>query len=239
MIKEAIQKILEIAGPQRFDIDGRTFLLSAGQIHREVMPGHTSLESCSLDGLCQYAQRFFADKKEDSVPFIHVQDPSTVVLYSAKNKDGKHQAVYVAKAKANKFPFGERLSLEEMIIKLRCCFAENDDLRSLISGISAITSGPVTTAVDDGISQTVTVKAGVSMKSEAKINPVRDLIAFRSFAGIESPISSFLFRVHQDKDSGTARFSLHDMEGDRWIAETLSKIQREIFAKCQGKIDVY
>ena len=34
-------------------------------------------------------------------------------------------------------------------------------------------------------------------------------------------------------------FSLHDMEGDRWIAETLSKLQREIFAKCLGKIDVY
>jgi hypothetical protein len=112
-----------------------------------------------------------------------------------------------------------------MTIKLRSCFEENEDLRSLLAGISVITSGPVTTAADDGISQTVTVKSGVSMKAEAKVNPVRDLSAFRSFAGIASPVSSFLFRVHQDKDNGQVRFSLHDMEGDRWIAETVSMLK--------------
>lgn len=238
MIKEAIQKILEISNPTRLDFDQRTFLVSAGQT-REIKTEHTCLDSCSLVGLTLYAERFYANVKTDDIPFIHVQDPFTVVLYSGKNEDGKHQAVYIAKAKANKFPFGERLTLEEMIIKLRCCFAENDDLHSLIAGISAITSGPVTTAVDDGISQTVTVKAGVSLKGEAKINPVRDLIAYRSFPGIQSPISPFLFRVHQDKEGGTVRFSLHDMEGDAWMWSTVAAISKVIREYTHGKIDVY
>jgi hypothetical protein len=219
---------------------GRTFFLQGNGVKSELLPSVTKLESCSLDGLLLYAQRFFpfATANVDAA-FIHVESPTCVKLYGPKQANGAHTLDYVATAKVNHFPFGNKLSQEEMIIKLRCCFSENDDLARLIAGISAITSGPVTTSSDDGISQTVTVKSGVSLKAEAPVGAIRELSAFRSFPGIESPVSKFLFRVHQNKENGTVQFSLHDMEGDSWMSSLVRLLQTHIINMTAAKIDVY
>jgi hypothetical protein len=238
MIKEAIQKVLDISEPKEMNILGRTFLVSAGKTEEVSNEQHTRLDSPSLDGLLDYAKRFAGTDA-----FIHVMSPTWVALYANKAKSGLHQGVYIAKASINSFPFGNKLSQEEMTIKLRSCFEENEDLRSLLVGISRITSGPVTTSADDGVTQTVTVKTGVSMKDEADVNPVRRLVAYRSFAGIPSPKACFLFRVYADKEQGP-RFSLFDMEGDAWIAETVSKLKtycrnRTMDINGEPIIDVY
>jgi hypothetical protein len=238
MIKEAIDRILAISEPKEMHILGRTFLVSAGKTEEVSNENHTRLESPSLDGLLDYSKRFAGTDA-----FIYVSSPTCVTLFANKAKSGLNHVAYTAKACINTFPFGNKLSQEEMTIKLRSCFEENEDLRSLLVGISRITSGPVTTSADDGVTQTVTVKTGVSMKDEADVNPVRRLVAYRSFAGISSPKASYLLRVYADKEQGP-RFSLFDMEGDAWIAETVSKLKtycrnRTMDINGEPIIDVY
>jgi len=240
MIKEAIDKILDMSKPEVIKQAGRTFFLQGNGVRAELLPAVTKLESCSLDGLLLYAERFFpVSIEEKDAAFIHVESPTCVKLYGPKQANGAHSLDYIATAKVNHFPFGNKLSQEEMVIKLRCCFAENEDLTRLIAGISAITSGPVTTSIDDGISQTVTVKSGVSLKAETQINPIRELSAYRSFPGIASPDAKFLFRVHQNKEIGTVQFALHDMEGDLWMSAIVGRLKDHAIYNTRYKIQVY
>jgi hypothetical protein len=238
MIKEAIEKILQISKPEPFEHAGRKWLISPVG-NQEILPACTRLESCSLDGLIMYARRFFPQSANSTSAFIHVESPTVIKLYGEMLQNGAHPLAYVATAKVNHFPFGNKLSQEEMIIKLRCCFAENEDITRLIAGISALTSGPVTTSNDDGISQTITVKSGVSLKAEAPVNPIRKLSAYRSFSGIASQDALFLFRIHQDKEKGSVLFSLHDMEGDLWITQTVAGLVEYILTATDSKINVY
>ena len=76
---------------------------------------------------------------------------------------------------------------------------------------------------DDGITQAVAVKTGISSKAvKALPNPVT-LRPYRTFVEVEQPASSFIFRCRQD--DGDVQFCLVEADGGAWRAEAMKNIK--------------
>ena len=85
--------------------------------------------------------------------------------------------------------------------------------------------------VDNGISQTVTVKKGVALKTrETIVNPIA-LIPYRTFTEVQQPVSPFVFRINAE--CREPRCALFDDNSGMWQIEAMENIRnyfRERFA---------
>lgn len=80
------------------------------------------------------------------------------------------------------------------------------------------------TFTDDGISQQVVMKTGVTKKENAIIpNPVR-LIPYRTFLEVEQPESEFVFRITEGR-GGAPAFKLVSADGGRWEAVAVDNVK--------------
>lgn len=85
-----------------------------------------------------------------------------------------------------------------------------------------IKSGTTANYSDDGVSQKTTVKMGVELSDVIVPNPVK-LRPYRTFAEIEQPESSYVFRI-KDTDRGPA-FKLVEADGGLWKNDVMKKIK--------------
>ena len=93
-------------------------------------------------------------------------------------------------------------------------------LRTVAGNIQA---GTTMNYDDDGISQKTTIKSGVANNADVIVpNPVR-LRPYRTFAEIEQPESSFVFRI-KDSEEGP-RFKIVEADGGLWKNAAMKKIK--------------
>jgi hypothetical protein len=230
MLKEFVEKILTLAEPKEIICDGRVFL--SGNV-KEIADEFTRLDSCSLNGLIDFC------KTRGNISHVLVKSPTEIVVYGFESNNRTNPILFVSKAMPKTFPFSQRLSHEEFIISLRTCFMPCDDIDSLLGALSRVTSGPVSTSSDDGVSQTFSLRAGVALKEDAIIKPVRKLSAYRSFSGFASPETEYLFRAHSTKETGAISFSLTDMQGDAWIGLTVDALREHLKDKIENLTEIY
>ena len=76
------------------------------------------------------------------------------------------------------------------------------------------------TTKDNGVSQTVEVKAGVSLKQNVEINPRVKLQPFRTFLEVAQPESEYLLRVDE-----TGRIGLFEADGGVWKLEAMQNVK--------------
>lgn len=99
--------------------------------------------------------------------------------------------------------------------------AEREDVTKVASNI---VSTQEATFSDDGISQQVVMKTGVTKKENAIIpNPVR-LIPYRTFLEVEQPESEFVFRITEGR-GGVPFFKLVAADGGRWEAVAVDNVK--------------
>lgn len=85
-----------------------------------------------------------------------------------------------------------------------------------------IKSGTTANYSDDGVSQKTTIKTGVELADVIVPNPVK-LRPYRTFAEIEQPESSYVFRI-KDAERGPA-FKLVEADGGLWKNAVMKKIK--------------
>lgn len=100
-----------------------------------------------------------------------------------------------ADAIVNEFQFDRYYDQERFLIELQANFIESDDLTVLKQVAGNIESGTTANYDDDGVSQKTTIKSGIANKTDVIVpNPVK-LRPYRTFAEIEQPQSSYVFRI--------------------------------------------
>jgi hypothetical protein len=161
-----------------------------------------------------------------TLSFINIVSPTTIVGYGKLGENGRLQPLFSAQAKTKEFPYGRPLSMEDFVLNIQVCFAESEDKTELLSAVSRVVQNSQVVQEDDGITQTLEIKSGVSLKENKRISPVRNLEAYRSFPGFASPTAPFLFRAHKDEKG--VKFSLTDMAGDNWIGATIESLREEL-----------
>ena len=222
-LKEALQYITglkaESMEPKVLEINGDTYCdKQLTRYHR--FPFAEAIHVSTLTALVDYIKGKPEELRASMI--LHVESPTTVRLYSGLIDERKREHLIRAEAIINQFSFDHAYDQERFLIELQANFLETEDLKTIMQVAGNIKSGTTANYSDDGVSQKTTVKMGVELNDVIVPNPVK-LRPYRTFAEIEQPESSYVFRI-MDTDRGPA-FKLVEADGGLWKNGTMKKIK--------------
>jgi hypothetical protein len=123
------------------------------------------------------------------------------------------------------FEFGRFYDCETFNIALQSLFADSDDRDAVLRVVGNIKEENVRTTGDDGVTQTVTAKAGIARVENVDVpNPV-SLRPFRTFPEILQPSSLFVLRLRQGSNGEMPSCALFEADGGQWKLEAIKEIK--------------
>lgn len=178
----------------------------------------------TLEGLVRYVE----DNPDGMVSenaMIVIEGPRRVVLVTEVYGPSNDRTV-IAEVDADAcdpFPFDKFLGLEEFQVALRSRVIDTDERRRLAEYISRIDVEDATSIDDDGVSQRMTVKRGVSgaVKGTEPAPSIVRLKPYRAFNEIEQPESEFIFRI---SSAAGVKIGLFEADGGAWTAVARERI---------------
>lgn len=216
MLAKFIEKLLEIAVPRTYNVDGKTY---SNETLFEVKPDKEKPSTFTVYSLGSIVELVKAELGNHRAPlFISVIDATNVSVYSTYNDDMTRDLLYSARCDVPGFRQGFR-GIEEAIIQLRSLFVPSDDVTYVLDLLSRIGKNDSIQISDNGVTQTVEAAQGVSLKAMEKIKPRVKLRPFRTFLEVEQPESDFLLRVNSDEGVG-----LFEADGGVWKLEAKKNI---------------
>ena len=235
MIKKALEYIVGMSAPNVREIDGETY--SDKPLNRiSYVPRASSIEMGTLSSLIDYIKSgvdSFADQM-----IIHVLSPTKVAMYSALDVERKREYVVEVNANVPAFGFNQFMDHESFCIGVQSkfldpSFNEDNDKRLLLKFAGTVEAGSVSEYGDDGVTQKATVKTGIASKGEALVpNPVI-LKPYRTFVEVEQPVSSFIFRMKEDKYNKGIQCALYEADGGAWKICAMESIRAYIVKKLE------
>lgn len=222
MIKEAIEKIEKMSIPV-WDIEGIKFSnQKLTEIKQDPEPEPKVLYLKTLSGLLGYIK----SKPDNSKSYlVHVEDYKTVSLYGEYEKEfGRRKFYAQANFDSFEFNFDYFYDRETLNIKLQTQFYPEGDHESLLALIGNVKDEILKQEKDDGITQQVTVKAGIAKVENVDVpNPV-SLCPRRTFSEIDTIESHFVFRMKKFID-GSIQGGLFQADGGYWECEAMFRIK--------------
>ena len=184
----------------------------------------------TLTGFVDFVERNIDDLDLINSYIAVIDSPQDVVLSSTlleQRREREHLLTASLDSDMKTFPFGTFMPQEEFIIKLHSLFEkkEGDDFDYVALMVSKIVQADTADTDDDGITQHVTVKRGISgaLKDKGEIKPIVRLSPYRTFREIVQPESQFLLRL-KTSDSGKVHAALFEAEGGAWRNEARLRI---------------
>ena len=226
MIKKAMEYIASISAPNIKEIDGETW--SDKPLNRiSYVPRANSIDMGTLSSLIDYIKSGVDVFPEKMI--IQVLSPTHVAMYSALDAERKREYVVEVKANVPAFGFNQFVDHESFCIGVQSKFIDGvsvvNDKALLLKFAGTVESGSLAEYGDDGVTQKATVKTGIASKGEALVpNPVT-LMPYRTFVEVDQPISSFIFRMKEDKYSKGIQCALYEADGGAWKIEAMANIK--------------
>jgi hypothetical protein len=201
------------------EIDGRTYTTS--NLKQVTPPTPSRFQLRTLVGVVTYIT---ANPDSASAPIVHVVSPTEVDVYTgADTRTAQRAHLIEAKPRLDSFAFGSYLDIETFIIALQSRFVPHDDTAAILRLVGNLTDSTVKQYNDDGVTQGVTVKAGIARVEETPVPPRVRLAPYRAFPEIEQPTSEFVFRLRRDGDR-PPRAALFEADGGAWAVEAIENI---------------
>ncbi|MFI3272322.1 MAG: hypothetical protein R3Y11_09530 [Pseudomonadota bacterium] len=223
MLKTLYEAIRHDAKPEIIVVNNRPY--ATGELTPVHEPTVETLYLRTLRGLVDYINTN-VDALNNNYLLCHVESHNTVRLYSSIDPDFSQRSCYVAvKLDTAQATLNQFMDAEAFNIMLQSCFVEYEDdaennRKEVLQYSSSVREVAEGQTLDDGITQAVTVKQGLaSMKKTTIPNPVT-LRPYRTFAEVEQPASSFIFRAK----SGPS-FMLVEADGGAWRGEAMQNIK--------------
>jgi hypothetical protein len=242
MIKEAINRILELAPIEIFEFGGEQYTskpITPVRPHR----GHLqcSFEVSTLSGITDWLMSDDGSKAREDGCIVHVIDECNVSVVSYPDdyyREDRHGFIK-AKSHPNIFGFGHFHTIEEFIINASSKFEMTENLEKLLLIVSSIKTGDVTTVEDSGIAQSVTVANSTDFNrvGHLEISPFQQLKPFRTFSEIEQPESRFLLRVKAEKDR-LPTVALFEADNSKWKLDAMKSIAEFLGQKLDGQKNI-
>lgn len=232
MIKNALQYIIGLAKPEIQNIGGVPY--SDKQLHRiNPIPYASEIRMNTLSSLVEYIKSgvdSFSGKM-----IIHVQSPTIVELYSALDDERNREHIIEVMANVPEFNFNRFDNHESFVIGVQSKFVDDPttDKALLLKFAGTVEAGSVAEYGDDGISQKATVKTGIASKGDALIPSPARLKPFRTFVEVDQPISSFIFRMKDDRCGGV-QCALFEADGGAWKISAMEAIKTYLIKELEG-----
>lgn len=222
-LKEALEYAVELKDGQEkivMGYEGKEWFDRKAHDMMELDPKRypEPLRLSSLTSLVEYIKKQL-DETNDIKLIVHVKDHETVEVKSELDENNKRMTFASALAITPETSFGKFLSTEQFNIMLQSSFIKHGDSELLLQFASAVRIDKGAEIADNGISQTTTIKSGVSSFVQAKTpNPVT-LKPYRTFFEVDQPESKFIFRINDNP--GCALF---EADGGIWRAAAKENI---------------
>lgn len=232
MLKSFIQYIVGMSAPVVQDIKGEIY--SDKQLHRiQHIPYAREITMNTLSSLIEYIKSgvdTFGGKM-----IIHVQSPTQVSMYSALDVERNRENVVEVRANVPEFNFNRFDNHESFVIGVQSKFVDdpNTDKALLLKFAGTVEAGSVAEYGDDGISQKATVKTGIASKGDAIIPSPARLKPFRTFVEVDQPVSSFIFRMKDDRCGGV-QCALFEADGGAWKISAMEAIKSYLVKELEG-----
>ena len=226
LTREFLEKVEEMVQPQTLTEGIRTFVDKPMHMLVDEIAADTPLRTNSLSSVADYikSNADFDALASDGRKIIHVEDEKTVWLYTEMNSFKKRSALLLASAWVSSFPFGQWLSLENFIISVQANFVADEHRDELLSFVATVKQDTGVEQQDDGVTQKVTTRSGVSLSRTSKVpNPIT-LRPFRTFSEVEQPESTFVFRIKAEEGGGV-KAALFAADGEAWRHDAILKIR--------------
>ncbi len=224
MLKEMIDRILALASPEVIQVEGRNYAKS-GLVHIKPSEFHNPdfLKFRTLTGMADFVKKQFS-KAETKKMFLHVDSYKEVALLGElqPENNNKRFSYGVTRISGEPFSFGNWYDLETFIIALQSQFVETQEINDLISHLGHIANETIVDNTDDGFSQTIQVKTGITTKSEVVIENPMALRPYRTFMEIEQPESQHIFRI---RTKGGMSCTLVEGDGGKWKLDAIQSIK--------------
>jgi len=226
MLKELFQSVCEYAAKaqelQSFECNGRTYLnRSAVEV---AWPSPAALKFKTLSALLEYFDKNKATDQDAHMAFFRPVEPNLVKLQSPLMGDENQRHTYaIAEFDTQIFRFGEWMDQEEFTIQAMARIIATPDLTRLLKLVGALKSGSSRTSEDDGVTQVVSTRKGVSMTSTEKVDNPFLLAPMRTFSEITQPTSPFILRVRMFEDKNPM-VALFEADGGAWKVQAINSI---------------
>jgi len=232
MLKELYDRIRETAKTELLLTGNEVY--STKPIHRvrELNDEIKTMPINTLTGIVDYIDANI-DEIDLTEIFIHIYTFSKVYIVSKLDVYRKRQCILESSMVENSFPFRNYISAEDFNIQLQTNFVPNDDRATILALIGNLKEEVVRTTNDDGVSQSVTTKKGISLGQQERVpNPVK-LRPYRTFREIEQPESLFVFRMRDG-----AQCALFPADGNQWKLDAISNIAKWLGEKIGSEIPI-
>ena len=232
MLQKALQYLVGLKDNKTYEIDGKTWSDHKLELVEAPTPHRKNLEFGSLDAIVKMVRSEMADYTDGTEPvFIRVNDHKTVDVFTRPDEREVRTWPYSAKCVDAEFKAGWR-GQQDAIIELRSRFLPTEDSDYLISLISRINNEQGVQSTDNGVSQTVVTKQGVSLMNAEPVKPRLSLKPFRTFREVPQPESEFILRLNEDGDIG-----LFEADGGIWKMEAKDNIKAYLEEHLRDLVD--
>lgn len=223
LTRDFIEKIEEMSVPHRVEYNDRLY---TDKSLKQIPVGpvvKTPLMTESLSSVVDYLEAGVDGDVLSGRPIIHVVEPDRVDLYMEMNEDKERDNPISASIDVCRFPFGRFMDAESFIIQLQSNFLQDEATQDLLKLVSNISQDSSVIQGDNGVSQQITARNGISLFYNTKMpNPVT-LRPYRTFPEVEQPASSFVFRAQGD-GNGVA-LALFEADGKAWKHQAIANIK--------------
>lgn len=234
--KETLQYIVGLGQPQAEIVEnnGLRYEKSQHGIKLMPMPSVSPMKLSTLSGLVDY---IMSDTDllptQDDEWIIHVQSFDRVALLTQLSDGYMDRECYAAvTADAPGFKTNEFMDVETFIIHLQSRVLDAGDRANLIAFCSSLQDVEEQKMKDNGVSQTVTAKIGISTVAEVEVpNPVA-LAPYRTFCDIKQPFSDFIFRVKKGQSGPMC--GLFEADGGAWRTDAIRLIAAHLKEQLDG-----
>ncbi|MBO6419920.1 hypothetical protein [Enterococcus gallinarum] len=222
-LREALEYAVELREGQEvvYEQEGKVFYDTTKARLAELDPikRAETLTVNSLSGLVGYLKSNFCQMESVSKLLLHVESPTKVVVYSSLDKDRKRESVIEATALLDVFPYGRFMNSEDFIINVQSIIQRDLDAEAILACASSIRIEGGGDLIDNGISQTVTVKEGAATLTKAEVPSPAELRPYRTFLEVEQPSSLFVFRINK-----IGACALFEADGGIWKHTAMENI---------------
>lgn len=217
MLREFVNKLMELAPPTTLEVDGSVYS-SKEMIHiqdRKPMP--KCIDLTGLDSICNLILNEY-DHIGQQI-FVQAKDYKSVSVFTSLDSDDDRLYLYRCVADTPGITVGTYLPYDRAVIELRSLYIPSEGTAYLLNLLGSISNESRVTTSDNGVTQKVEAKTGIALNSMVEVKPRVHLQPFRTFLEVEQPGSEFLLRI-----SDRGEIGLFPADGGVWKLEATRNI---------------
>lgn len=248
MIKEALSYLQSLGMKEKIQIDDHRVGIKHGHSYDTAEPWRPMpkfLVTKTLSSFVDYLNSGFDDYAEKEL-MIQVRSPWLISLFGKLN-DKVRDRDHLLSAEYDPSDYRSRMSIENFLnnyhslqqfnIYLQTNFVPSEDRDAVTRFTSGITDSNIKTATDDGVSQAVAIRTGISKVEECMVPSPAVMAPYRTFTEVAQPSSAFLLRLQKARDPNELpRAALMEADGGGWKAQAIQNIKEWFTGKVPTEV---